>query len=202
MPTGYTAKIADGIDFKTFALDCARAFSACILLRDEPGGGEAIPDAFEPSSYHAKAIDDARQELRCVEAMTDAECERESMAQWERGERARIDREVERNKLQAAYEAMLAQVDSWTAPTADHVGLKRFMREQLETSIEFDCGYSTNQAPKLSGAEWRANEIERASSTITYHTKHHADEVRRAAERTAWVKALRESLARGCAGEE
>lgn len=40
MPTGYTADIKDGIDFKTYAMNCARAFGACVMLRDEPGGGD------------------------------------------------------------------------------------------------------------------------------------------------------------------
>jgi hypothetical protein len=38
MPTGYTAGVADGTitEFREYALLCARAFGACIMLRDEP----------------------------------------------------------------------------------------------------------------------------------------------------------------------
>jgi hypothetical protein len=32
MPTGYTSAIADGIEFKDFALRCARAFGALVEL--------------------------------------------------------------------------------------------------------------------------------------------------------------------------
>lgn len=49
MPTGYTADIKDGISFETYAMNCARAFGACVSLRDKPSGGKVIPDAFEPS---------------------------------------------------------------------------------------------------------------------------------------------------------
>ena len=34
MPTGYTADIKDGIDFKTYAMNCARAFGARVMLRE------------------------------------------------------------------------------------------------------------------------------------------------------------------------
>ena len=42
MPTGYTSGVATGEikDFKTYALQCARAFGACIMLRDEPMSDE------------------------------------------------------------------------------------------------------------------------------------------------------------------
>jgi hypothetical protein len=59
MPTGYTADIKNGISFKTFAMNCARAFGACVTLRDEPGGGDKIPEAFEASTYHAQQVEKA-----------------------------------------------------------------------------------------------------------------------------------------------
>jgi len=38
MPSGFTSDIYDGkkITFKDFTLKCARAFGACIHLRDDP----------------------------------------------------------------------------------------------------------------------------------------------------------------------
>ena len=38
MPSGYTEGVASGkvTEFKEYALLCARAFGACISLRDEP----------------------------------------------------------------------------------------------------------------------------------------------------------------------
>lgn len=96
MPTGYTADIKDGIDFKTYAMNCARAFGACVMLRDEPGGGERIPDAFEPSDlfvrYHLKAVEKARVELAALDAMTPAECERAAAKAWDDAETSRLMR--------------------------------------------------------------------------------------------------------------
>ena len=55
MPTGYTSKIADGIGFKDFALSCARAFGACIEMRDDPSD-KPIPNEFKPNDYHKKRM--------------------------------------------------------------------------------------------------------------------------------------------------
>lgn len=42
--------------------------------------------------------------------------------------------------------------------------------------------------------EWHLNQIELAARDVEYHKKEHANEVKRAAERTAWVVALKNSL--------
>ena len=34
MPTGYTYKIGEGASFKEFVMACARAFGACVEMRD------------------------------------------------------------------------------------------------------------------------------------------------------------------------
>ena len=73
MPTGYTAGVADGsiIDFNEYALQCARNFGACILLRDEPLSSE-IPE-FEPSDYHEKALTESKAGLSSFLAMNENE---------------------------------------------------------------------------------------------------------------------------------
>ena len=90
MPTGYTAAIKDGIDFKTYAMNCARAFGACVMLRDEPGGGDRIPDAFEPSDYHLKAAEKTRGELAALDTMAPAELERAAARAWDDAETNRL----------------------------------------------------------------------------------------------------------------
>lgn len=90
MPTIYTSDIRDGISFKTFALNCARAFGACVEIRDEPGGGEKIPEAFKASDYHLKkAIEDCNK-LLVLNNMTPAEAEREALAAWQQAEKYRL----------------------------------------------------------------------------------------------------------------
>jgi len=196
MPTGYTAAIKDGISFEQYALGCARAFGACVTLRDERGGGEKIPDEFVPSDYHSKALRAARDELATVLTMTEEQRNEAAKNAWDDAERSRLAMLEERRKTRAAYEAMLAKVNAWKPPTPDHAGLHEFMRTQIELSINFDCGgtYGTQPTPRLNGAQWAAERIEQLNSSIQYHEKKHAAEVERAATRTAWVRALRSAL--------
>lgn len=196
MPTGYTADIKDGIDFKTYAMNCARAFGACVALRDEPGGGDRIPDAFEPSDYHIKAVENARDALAALDAMNPAELERAAARAWDDAETSRLTRLEDKRKQREAYEAMLAKVVAWEAPTPNHAELHEFMRTQIEQSIEFDCGceYDTTPTVRLTGKEWAAKRRAVLVHNVQYHERGHADEVERAAKRTEWVRALRASL--------
>ena len=196
MPTGYTAPIEHGISFEKFALNCARAFGACVSLRDEPGGGEAIPEEFAPSDYHEKNAARDREELAAVIAMTPQEREQAAAKKWEDGENYRLAALATRQKLRAAYEEMLAKVNAWVPPTPDHVGLKTFMRNQIENSIDFDCGeeYYSAPKPRLSGEQWALERTAQIARDIEYHAQEYAEELKRTADRTAWVKALRASL--------
>lgn len=196
MPTGYTDAIKDGIDFKTFAMNCARAFGACVTLREEPGGGEAIPESFAPSTYHTEALAKARAELTALELMTTAQCESEAQKAFDTAESRRLLRLKEVSDLRASYETMLAKVQAWTPPTDDHKGLKEFMVEQIVESISWDCdgNFYKDPVPRLSGAEWLAQRRSEITDSLSYRTKNQSEEEGRAASRTAWVKALRDSL--------
>lgn len=91
---------------------------------------------------------------------------------------------------------MLASVESWVPPTAEHIGMKDFMAKQIRGSIEWDCDKSfySEPAPKLPGLLWAGKKAAKLGADIAYHEKEYTEEVKRAADRTAWVKALRESL--------
>jgi hypothetical protein len=197
MPTGYTAAIAKGIDFKTFAMDCARAFGACIELRDEPGGGEVIPERFEPSDFYRNALAKEEQDLAALDAMSTVDKDRAAAKAWDDAETARVARARERAELRSKYEAMLAQVQAFEPPTADHQGLKQFMAEQIIQSINFDCqtySFEAEPAPRLTGETWAQKRRVALTESIERDRRMHAEEVQRAEQRTAWVKALRAAL--------
>lgn len=196
MPTGYTDSIKDGITFKTFALNCARAFGACIMLRDEPGGGEQIPEAFEPSDYHQKALAVARSELATLESMTSMECGFKAATERQSAEARRLERIAELDNLRQKYEEMLICAQGWTPPTSEHVGLKEFMVKQIKDSINWDCDASfyATPTPELSGVEWLEGAKAKAIKDIEYHKTKWAEEVQRTAERNTWVSNLRNSL--------
>lgn len=194
MPTGYTADIAKGITFRQFAMDCARAFGACITLRDEPMGVAAIPEAFavETKSYVA-AIAAAESRLADLRSMTSAE----AAAAASSDNAAKLDmhrkHQRERDELRSKYEAMLARVGAWEPPTDDHRELKRFMADQITKSIECDC-YTLPEPKPVTVAEWLAREIAYAEWKADMNRRRMAEEVERVGKRNGWIAALRASL--------
>ena len=196
MPTGYTAAIKDGLTFEQFAMSCARAFGACISLRDESGGGEKIPERFEPSDYHQRKLAEAQQELALIEAMTPYECEQSAATDYLSAEGARQRQLRDMEDLRQKYDQMLDAVNEWVPPSADHRELRTFMRDQIEQSSKFDCDTEFYAMPtlRLTGAEWKKQRIKTLQGSIVYHEEGHAAEVERTNQRNEWIRLLRESL--------
>lgn len=194
MPTGYTAAVADGITFQQFAMNCAREFGACISMEEDPADAP-IPAEFNPSDYHTKALDVAHKRLAVLKGMSLEDAEHRARLSHDTAVIAQLTRQHDRQALLDKYARMLSAVEAWAPPTPDHQGMKDFMLSQLKQAIEWDCSPMDGPPPRLlSGADWLAEQFTQANSDIAYHQKGHAEEVERAATRTAWVKALRESL--------
>lgn len=192
MPTGYTAPVADGsvTDFRTFALQCARAFGACIMQRDDPM--KDPPKHREPTDYHRKRLAEAQEELPKILDMTNEEATQAATADYEQAQAYYVKYEREAEEEDRRYSEMAAKVDAWEPPTADHDALKAFMLEQLRTSMRGDFRLT---APVLqTGTEWKAERIQKLERDITYHTKKEAEEQERVAGANAWIDALYESL--------
>lgn len=197
MPTGYTAAIADGIGFEQFVMSCARGMGALVMMRDHPMDAP-IPERFEPSDYHARKLEEANAALAKLRAMSDDETATAAQEAFAAESKANADAIARNMELRGKYEAMLVQVQAWTAPTPDHDGFKRFMAEQLTESIRFDCndGYYEKHRPvQKTGAEWQAAQIANELHNVEYHTREHAEEVKRTEGRNQWLAALRASLA-------
>lgn len=199
MPTGYTAKIADGQTFEEFILSCARAFGALVEMRDEPADAP-IPEEFKPSAYHTTQIGVARAKMEEIRTMRLSTGERMAKQAFEAETEYHEKRIREARELQAKYEAVLERVREWVPPTPDHVGLKDFMVKQIVSSILFDCTstidyYSKNTPVLLTGEQWMAKTAEEAQRRLAYHREELAKEVERVDSRNAWVRALRDSLA-------
>lgn len=194
MPTGYTAAIADGITFQQYAMNCARAFGALVMMRDEPADAP-IPEKFEPSDYHDKAIAESSAELGRLQSLSDAEllaehatALREHAADYER-------RVAESNAIRAKYEAMLVQARAYKAPTPDHQKFAEFMVDQIVNSIDFDCKVYEREGPPADPHHWRAQECARLVRDIAYHENGKREEIERTTKRNEWIAALRKSLA-------
>lgn len=195
MPTGYTADIKDGISFEQFVLNCAKAFGACISMRDLPSD-TPIPEEFEPCKYHADQLAEVRETLAAYESMDYEEATRKCAFEYQADEDNRR-RQLQENLNQLeSYRGMLAHVQAWVAPSADHEGLKDFMVKQIEESIKWDDStkYLTEPTPMIDVTDWLEAKKAKAIKDIEYHKEKNAEEIKRTAERNQWVRQLRESL--------
>jgi hypothetical protein len=194
MPTGYTAAIKDGITFEQFVMRCARAMGALVMMRDEPLDAP-IPERFEPSDYHAKAIKKAQEDLCWLRQMPDTEAERESEKEFQEA-LVRYERiHAKASDLRQKYHEMREKVLAWTPPSGEHEGFKNFMFTQITESIDFDCRTDYYETPeKLSASGWKAIKIAKAERDLAYHTEENAKEIERTEARNTWLRQLRESL--------
>lgn len=196
MPTGYTAAIKDGkiTTLRDFALSCSRAFGALVMMRDSNEDAPVTDDAFKPSDYNQRRLKESEARLDALRAMTPAEREAAAEAAYAAAVSRREATITENADARARYELMLAKVRAWRPPTPDHSGLADFMREQIATSIKYDCNYTPEMPARRSGAVWYADEVANACKDIAYHTNAHAEEIARCESRRKWWTDLVASL--------
>lgn len=196
MPTGYTAAIADDITFDNFAMQCARAMGALVMMRDEPTGAP-IPARFEPSDYHTNKIAEASATLERLAGMTADEAAQAANDAYEEAIAKQAVAIRRNDMLREKYNDMLAKVEAWQPPSIDHDEFKKFMVEQITSSLSLDCNnsYYHNQThTKPTGAEWLAQKEAKARKDITYHEAENTKEVDRNEGCNRWLKELRDSL--------
>jgi hypothetical protein len=196
MPTGYTAKLMEsGQSFQEFAMLCARAFGACVEMRDEPFDAP-IPEKFEASEYSVKGLAEAQAEHARLLAMdTD---QRIAFGIGQRSQSiASATRYLEKAKLEnARLEEVEKQAAAWTPPTPEHAGLKKFMLQQISISkntirySEESLAEAENTAP----VDYFSAAVKSQEWSIAHHSKSMREDVDRAKGRTEWVKQLRASL--------
>lgn len=194
MPSGYTSRISEDMSFKEFALLCARAFSACVTMREEPLD-KPIPDKMESSNYHMNSLDKAQDDLTKLEAISIDIAEDEARDEYHNSLSVYNQQITDKKELETKYINMLARVNEWIPPASKHEGLKSFMIEQITDSIDYDCSTEYDNPPVLlSGEEWLRDKIKETRSTISYHIKHKEKEQITIDGRNLWLKQLRDSL--------
>lgn len=196
MPTGYTAAIGegDGITFEEFAWSCARGMGALIMMRDHPRDAE-VPYRFEVDSYYAKLIKEHEDKIKQLKSMNREQIVLALTAEITSVTDSNAEYRQEKEKLETRYKAMLGRVKAWEPPTEDHQGMKKFMTEQLEESIRFDCGSVYQQAiPSSNPDQWLNAKLAEATADLAYAQKHYSEEFDRTEARNAWIAALRSSV--------
>ncbi len=195
MPTGYTYKIEEGISFQEYALQCARAFGACISMRDEPSD-TPIPEKFEESSYYSKEVEKIKKKLEQLELLSEKELQ--EIIDNEYGDEIKNkQKQITKCKmLKKKYDKMLEEIIRWTPPSIEHFELKHFMRNQINISYsDCDCEYWENKKIiKLSVEQYRNEKKKELSKDLDYYMYNWKEETERVAKRNLWIKQLRDSL--------
>jgi len=196
MATGYTQCLIKDkekeVEFKNFVMLCARAFGACIDMRDDSLDKE-IPEKFEPSTYHLDNLNQAKKDLVEFKELDKYDYERKAEIENKKSleDYEKIIEHQNFNKKR--FHNMLIKVKEWNPPTENHFGLKKFMIEQIENSIEWE-NYNLNKPKILTGNAWANKRLSEILRDIEYHTKEWFKEVERVNDRNKWLKDLRESI--------
>lgn len=194
MPTGYTAPVLENprLTFREFALRCTRAMGVCIEMRDEPL--DVLPKLEEivPNMYYKEQLEKAEARSRQLEVMTIAEAQAECDAAHRESEGSIKQIEAKWAEENRRLNRMLGEVMAWEPPTSDHFGLKKFMVEQLEISMNKSSPF--NETEKMTAEEWLADSRKDAAEQVVRHRERWKAEQEQARKKTEWLAALFASL--------
>lgn len=164
MPTGYTSEVHDGktVTLANYLRTCVRAF--ILDMREEPIDAP-IPDRSTykddvVAGYEAK-VKAALDTIYEIEGLTDAECGARALVEHEERVAQATRWNNEKLVVEARYRGLLDQIDAWDTPHRLR-GVRDFMREQLESSIKWDCTPHDMPAAPTSAADWRTEQVEHA----------------------------------------
>lgn len=196
MPTGYTHDVQMGAvtTLKEYAMQCARAFGACIDMKEEPHDAQ-IPERFDPrTDYHNEKIAEAEAQRSRLIHLSPEQCADEAALEFKHTLQNWEHRREQRKLHKKRYEEMVEKVKAWNPPQILH-GLRDFMVAQLYSSINYDCSDTFDDPPVLmSAADWLEKQQKSIAWDIRYHSKERATEIHRTEERNLWLATLRESL--------
>jgi hypothetical protein len=197
MPTGYTGEIYDGKEMsgKEFLMKCARAFGACIMMRDN-SLDTPIPEEFKPNMYYLEKIEESLTKLKDIQSLTKDKVIDYINQEYKDKIKYSKEQIIKYNEIKDRYLKTLREVEKWQPPTEDHIELKKFAIDQLQNSIKFDCNvsYYEKEIVKPSINEWLERETKQCLKDITYYTKENENEIERTNKRNGWIKDLRDSL--------
>lgn len=192
MPTGYTSGVSNGTitTFKEYALTCARAFGACVTLRDEPLSSN-IPE-FTVNESYKRRVDETKTELKRFSDLTHDQLVEKYNADIANRQAWAASAIEDRKLQQRRYEMMLAQAKLFKPPTGSHIDFGKFIVEQLEQSIAFDC--EPRSYDNMPFEAWQVERLDQLKSNAERAVESYEEEVKRVASRNEWVRNLRKAI--------
>ena len=195
MPTGYTAKLATGEQaVADYIAACARSMMFMVTMRDLPLD-TSLPEKFEPSDYHKLQIEKTRVQIKELEATTDEALAAACDAYFAQKEADANEYNQKRIAQKERYYATLEKVQAWSPEHPVMQSLRSFAVQQLQSSIDFDCGGDVAAPPERIAPEaWKAERLIQFRKSLDYHTGEYERECERVAERNECLKELRREL--------
>ena len=198
MPTGYTAGVQDGSikTFREYAMRCARAFGACITLRDDPMSDE-IPE-FRVADYYVESVQQAKEKFLEWQLM-DAADRRAAYEKAKQENDKYVSESVARCRTERErYNAMLEKAKQFVPPTPDHREFATFMQTQLTDSIQWDCStdYYETRAAFPDFETWAVRHDDELRDSLQRRQQSLVEETDRVNSRNEWVRNLREAVER------
>lgn len=196
MPSGHTAKIAEGMTFPEFALQCATSF----MRYEDAQGRPTLADdpSVREQHFYADMLLEKKAELKTFEGLSNDEIRAEYEKSVTESTEYRAKQRKEKNELREKYTAILAQVDAWVPPSETHRNFKKFMIDQLQSSIDWDCNTEYDDREDSKPVEplnvWYRNRVTSMKRDVEHYTEKAAKEHQNIEEQLRWVKDLRDSL--------
>ena len=156
-------------------------------MRDEPADA-TIPHTFKAATnYHDVEIERAQHRLTELRVMGPLQVREEAMRAHCEALKQAQDAKARLDLKRQRYEAMLHKVQAWSPPTPDHVGLRDFMVQQINESIDFDCGHFSEDPVLAEPATWLSAQISQAEWNLEDHTDARSKEIERTNSRNKWI---------------
>ena len=196
MPTGYTSDLYElkDVSFADYATTCSRAWGARVTERDNSFSTPYVPRTV--GDYETKALSNAVAKLDEFLLRTDEDWSAAFQEDKEKVFVTNAEADSIRGQRRIKYEDMLDQINAWEPPTEDHVAFKKFMVEQIEGSLEFDCkGFTWKPAILDQTIErYKIDALQNINGEIDRLMKSLAEEIERVRTSNKWVRDLFDSF--------
>lgn len=183
MTTSFTAHIEKGCTFNEFVWECAKGMEALYCSSVE----ERLQKPKE-DSFSKQMVERYQKELNELWSLIGDDWEVRAAGQHEKALQQYRKSLIAYNKMRSKYDAMRLQVEAWIPPTEDHAGLKAFMLQQIDSSIEWM--HKPEEPKKRSGKELRDIEIKEATRSLEHYQNNCKEELLRGKRAGDWIKAL------------
>lgn len=202
MPTGYTYELMEkNLSFKDFTMLCCRNFGVTIDMRDEPFSTQ-IPEKFEPSNFYKDGLDELIKKKEWWDGLSFEEKHKFLVTEKQNDldRKATYLKKIEREN--EILRNMAVKVGKWYPP-AKFLGIKQFMLEQIDISIN-DTKYYIPTQEELDycygnySKEYNIRKVEEygkwLQKEIKYYGMKNLEEIERTNSRNEFLQGLRESI--------